>query len=235
MGPVELVGLGGEPINVAADRMAVGCSQLELDEVSTRQTIERRQHGQLPGTVSRKIDVLEAPLVCHAAVQVAYADDRPQSLLTGERVIDQHDRARVVGVLDVHRLIGDLGAEVGAGRIQEIVVQMPMQRRPGVVEHPVDDAGRGLVGIHVRIERLELRADVVIVVELRLGDVVLKALGWAVAPRQCGVERLEGREYRPGGRGVILPRLRVLPQCLELLRREHAGKVVHQAEWRRLR
>ena len=89
----------------------------------------------------------------------------------------------------MHRLVGDLGAEVGAGRIQEIVVQMPVQRGPGVVEHPVDDAGRGLGRIHVRIERLELRSDVVVVFELGLGDVVLEALGWAVALGQRGVER----------------------------------------------
>ena len=128
-------------------------------------------------------------------------------MLAGERVIDQHDRARIVGVLDVHRLVGDLGAEVGAGGIQEIVVEVPVQRGPRVVEHPVDDAGRGLGRIHVRIERLELRADVVVVFELGLGDVVLKALGCAITLGQRGIERLERREYRPGSRSVILPRL----------------------------
>ena len=88
--------------------------------------------------------------------------------------------------------------------------------------------GRGLGGIHMRIERLELRPDVVVVVELGLGDVVRKALGCAVALGQRGIERLDRREYRPGGRSVILPRLRVFPQCLELLRREHAGQVIQQ-------
>ncbi len=106
-----------------------------------------------------------------------------------------------------------------------------MQRGPGVVEHPVDDAGRGLVGIHVRIEGLELRSDVVVVLELGLGDVVSKALGWAVALGERGVERLDRREYRPGSRSMKLSRLRVFPECLQLLRREHAVEVLHQ--WNR--
>src|SRR5215470_8958429 len=112
----------------------------------------------------------------------------------------------------MYRLVGLLGAEVGAGRIQEIIVQVPVERGPRVVEHPVDDAGRGLGRIHVRIERLELRADVVVVFELRLGNVVLEALRWAVAPRQRSVIRLERREYGPGGGRVILPQLWVFPQ-----------------------
>ena len=128
----------------------------------------------------------------------------------------------------MHRFVGDLGAEVGAGGIQEIIIQMPVQRGPRVVEHPVDDAGGGFGRLAMRIERLELRPDVVVVVELCLGDVVLKALGCAVALRQRGVERLERREYRPGGGGVILPRLGVFPQGLELLRREHAMQVFQQ-------
>src|SRR5260370_33122634 len=99
MGAVELVGLGGQPINIAANRFAVGGSELELDEVGARQAIQRWQHRQLPRTVSREIDVLQAPLVGHAAVQVTYAAERPQSMLTGERVIDQQDRARLVVVL----------------------------------------------------------------------------------------------------------------------------------------
>jgi hypothetical protein len=50
---------------------------------------------------------------------------------------------------------------------------------------PVAGIGR----IHVRVERLELRADVVVVVELGLGDVVLKTRRCAVALGQRGVER----------------------------------------------
>src|SRR5262249_44279307 len=96
MRPVELVGLGGEPVDVAADRFAVDGSELELDEVGTRQASQRRQRRQLPRDVAGEIDVLQAPLVRHAAVQVMYADGRLQSMLGGEGVIDQYDRARIV-------------------------------------------------------------------------------------------------------------------------------------------
>src|ERR1700722_1167282 len=96
MFPVELIALGGKPIDVAADRFAAGGSELELDEVDARQAGRRRQRRQLPRTVSREIDSLQAPLIGDAAVQVAFADDRPQSMFTAERVIDQHDGARIV-------------------------------------------------------------------------------------------------------------------------------------------
>src|SRR5258705_11260888 len=105
---------------------------------------------------------------------------------------------------------------------------MPVQRGPGVVEHPVDDAGRGLGRIHVRVERLELRTDVVVVFELRLGDVVLEAPGYAVTLGERDVEWRERGEYRPRRRRVKLSRLGIFPERLQLRRREHAGQVILQ-------
>ncbi len=130
----------------------------------------------------------------------------------------------------MHRLVGNFGAEVRARRIQEVVIQMPVQRWPGIVEHPVDDARRGLGCIHMSIECLELRSHSVVVVELRLGDVVLEAPGWAIALGQRDVERRDGREDGPGGGGVILADVWVFPERLQLLRREHTGQVLQRRD-----
>src|SRR5438477_150777 len=63
-----------------------------------------------------------------------------QSMTGSERVVYDDDGARVVRILDMQRFVGLLRTEIGAGRIEVIVVQVPVQRRPGVVEHPVNDA-----------------------------------------------------------------------------------------------
>src|SRR5579862_4458765 len=96
MREVELVGLGGEPIDVAADRPTAGRSELELDEVGARQAGYRRQRRHLLRPVFGEVDVPEPPLIGDAAIEVSYADHRPQPMLAAASVIDQHDRARIV-------------------------------------------------------------------------------------------------------------------------------------------
>ncbi len=74
-----------------------------------------------------------------------------------------------------------LRAEVAAARPQVVVVEVPDEPRPRVVEHPLDDAGRAVA---VPRERLEHRALTLVGHELRLQRVVFYAVRFAVARAQ---------------------------------------------------
>ena len=97
--------------------------------------------------------------------------------------VDDHDRAVVVRVLHVQRLAGLLGAEVGAARAQVPVVEVPDHAGPGVVQHPLDDAGGGVL---VAAEGLDHGAVGLVGLDLGLAGVLLDGGRRAVAR----VERL---------------------------------------------
>ena len=68
------------------------------------------------------------------------------------QTIDHVDAVVVVRILDVKRLAGFFGAEVSAGGLQIVIIEMPDGRRPRVVEHPLDDAGRRVFVARVGLE-----------------------------------------------------------------------------------
>jgi hypothetical protein len=69
----------------------------------------------------------------------------------------------------VQRLVGFLGAEVAAGLVVVVVVEVPEQRRPALVELPADDARRRRLGSRRVVDvGLELGALGLVVLELGL-------------------------------------------------------------------
>src|SRR5437868_6388124 len=57
---------------------------------------------------------------------------------------------------DMNRLVSLLGAEILATLLEVVVVQVPVDRRPGVVLHPVDGCERG--GVLIGVPGFEERA-----------------------------------------------------------------------------
>ncbi len=138
--------------------------------------------------------------------------------LAGAAEVVEGDGVVVEGEDRVQGLVGSLRAEVGAGLVAVVVVQRPQQRRPALVELPVDRAGRRRRGVgRVVDERLELRPGVLVVGDLRLLDVLGEAGPGAVPVGDRGVEVVERAERVPGVFRafvvvVVLVRARRLPQ-----------------------
>ncbi len=130
----------------------------------------------------------------------------------------------------MQRLVGLLGAEVAAGLVEVVVVEVPQQRRPALVQLPVDDPGRGCVLLGRVVDvGLELGALGLVVLDLGLLHVLVQARPRAVAVADRGVEVVQRPERVAavvGARevglvvGVVLVVVRVLPQHL-LLERRH--------------
>ena len=76
----------------------------------------------------------------------------------------------VIRILNVQRFEGLLGAVVAAARFQVVVVQMPGQRWPGVVQHPFNYTGRLVLITAVSFEH---RTLVVVRDELCLSNVII--------------------------------------------------------------
>ena len=130
----------------------------------------------------------------------------------------------------MQRLVGLLGAEVAAGLVEVVVVEVPQQRRPALVELPVDDARRGrvLVGRVVDVG-LELGPLRLVVLDLGLLHVLAQARPRAVAVGDRRIEVVERAERvaavvrsRQVGLvvGVVLVVVGVLPQLVLLERRQ---------------
>ena len=94
------------------------------------------------------------------------------------RGVDHVDGIAVVGILHVHGLAGFLGSKITAGRDQIKVVQVPNQRGPGVVEHPLNHPGGGVFVAAIGFEHGTLA---VVGHGLSLALIVVEGSGFAVA------------------------------------------------------
>ena len=97
----------------------------------------------------------------------------------------------VVVILDVDNFLGLFGAEIAAARDQIIVVEMPDQRGPGVVEHPLDDAGGD---VFVAAVGFEHGAFVVVSRGLGFALVIIERSGGAVAAIEAVGENVDRGE-----------------------------------------
>ena len=88
----------------------------------------------------------------------------------------------------MHRLVRLLGAEVSTPWSEIPVEQVPVDGRPGVVEHPLDHARRDPF---VAAIRLEHRALALIGHQLRRDRVILGGRRSTVANGQRGIEAIE--------------------------------------------
>ena len=123
------------------------------------------------------------------------ARDRQPGLRRAGEVGDvDHPVARIVlrrrvRVVDVQRRVGLLGAEVRAGLVVVVVVEVPQQARHRLVHHPVDDAGRRRVGPRRVVDvGLELRPHRLVVERDALLDEVrdVRAVGVQVGRARAG-------------------------------------------------
>src|SRR5208282_3686657 len=85
--------------------------------------------------------------------------------------VDHDHPTIVIGILDVQRFAGFPGTEISARWIHVIVVEMPVRRRPRVVQHPLNDPGGYVLVAAVSFEHGALS---VIGNGLRLAKIVLK-------------------------------------------------------------
>src|SRR6185295_3320192 len=106
----------------------------------------------------------------------------------------------VVAIHRMQRLHGPLGAEIAAARAHVEGVEVPDHRGPGVVQHPLDHAGRGVL---VAAVSLIHGADAFVSLHLRFKGIVLGAGGWAEASIQRVGEYVEIFEYSAAG--VVVP------------------------------
>ena len=205
--PVDDVLLGRQPVDVAIDDLAVALEQ-QLDEVRLRRRRRRRGGGHrrvqhvARDALSADRHARRGPLVQQPAVDAVDVghDREPVSVAVGQ-VVDRH-RPVVVCVQDVQRLVGLLGAEVAAGLVEVVVVEVPQQRRPALVQLPVDDARRRrvLVGRVVDVG-LELGPLRLVVLDLRLlartgSGSTTRRSGWRSPCRGRGACRTSSRRCR---------------------------------------
>src|SRR5437764_5165243 len=87
----------------------------------------------------------------------------------------------------MHQLQSFLGSKITARRSQIVIIKMPDQTWPGVIEHPLNDAGSL---IFISAVRLEHGALSFISHGLRLPGKVGKIFGLAVASLQSGCENV---------------------------------------------
>src|SRR5216683_711289 len=107
------------------------------------------------------------------------------------------------------RLAGFFRPEISARRHQIVIVEMPDQRRPRIVEHPLNHA-RGSVLIP-RVG-LEHRALAIVSHGLGLALVIVQRRPWSVAPVQSIGKNVDCREPLPAR--VIIPNLVNRPKML---------------------
>ena len=109
----------------------------------------------------------------------------------------------------MHRLARLLRPVVAAARTQEVVVEVPDHRRPGVVEHPLDHAGGGVLVASVPLEH---RALAFVGEGLGLARVVLGAGGLPVAPLERVGEQPQVLELVAAG--VVAPEVVDRPEVV---------------------
>ena len=181
--------------------MACRIAQGEADEISCRDIGNRRNFECAPDAIRCNVDVGFARELLRE-IEVEHRRRHFQSPRVSRRVVDDDDRSIVIGILHVHRLACFLGSKVAAARTEIIVVQVPDHRRPRVVEHPLNDAGRCVLVAPVTLEH---RALALIGQRLRLARVVGDVGGLAVAALERAGEHLEIFELSTAG--VKVPHL----------------------------
>src|SRR6202795_671008 len=139
--------------------------------------------GSLPGTYFLALDVVK--LRGHLVVFQVIV-----------RAVDDGDGVGVPIVLDVDDFLGLFGAEIAAGGNEIVVVEMPDERGPRVVEHPLDDAGGDIFVAGVGFEHGAL---VVVGHGLGFALEVVERAGRAVAAGEGVAEDVNGGEALAAG------------------------------------
>ena len=199
VGPVEGVGFGGEPVEIVADQFSCGIVQLQAEEISGADVghfweiecgdgaVGSKVHGRVFSSLFRGVEVVDFGGDFHGLEGVVGA-------------VDHRDGIIVIGILHVDGLVGFFGAEVAAGGNHVVVVEMPDERGPGIIEHPLDDAGGG-----VFISGVGLEHGALAVVGDGLGFAleVVERSGGAVAAIEAVGENVDGGEAFLAG--VVIP------------------------------
>jgi len=188
---VENVGPCGEPIKIAADG-AVALGERQFQEGGAG---ELRQ-GPGIGAGLRAHPHGVALAVEGLPGQVRHQGMGHQVARGSEAVVDDADGAVEVGVLHVQRLVGALNAvEAGAGA-QVVIVEVPDEGWPAVVEHPLDDAGGFALAA---AEGLEHGALALVGAGLGLPDEVAQRRRRAIAGGEGGLIAVQVQEVAAAG------------------------------------
>src|SRR3984885_13705437 len=197
--PVNGLRRGGAPIEVRAYQCAVGVGEAEGEEVYGAEVLHVGKRENLRCTVGGRIDGIFMRKLLRR-IEIVNLSSQPQASHIFILAADHPDGVIVVTIDRVQRFHGALGTEIAAAGTQIVVVQMPDQRRPCVVEHPLDDAGRL---IFVAAVGFVHRAHTLVSLQLRLEGEIFHAIRFSVAIGQCTAEDLDGFESSPAG--VIVP------------------------------
>src|SRR5579862_303562 len=139
-GKVENVGLGGEPVEIMAEEFAIGRKELKIEKIGRRNLGWLRDGAGSSHAVGGHVQLGFARELFRTRNIVKFGDNS-QSRLGLLRPVDDGDGAVIIRKLHMDRLERDFRAEVPASGMQVVAVEMPDQAGPGVVKHPLDDAG----------------------------------------------------------------------------------------------
>ena len=188
--PIHGVKFGGEPVEIVVNEFTRSIVQLEFQKISGG---ELRGPGQIEGpgnAVGGDVDrsILRGSLSAVDLVELRGNLQRFQRLV---ETVDDGDGIIVVTVLDMDNFHGLFGAEITASRDEIVVVEVPDEGRPGIVEHPLNQTGGGVL---VSAVRLEHRALIVVGHGLGLALIVVEGRCRTIAPGQGFGEDVDGGE-----------------------------------------
>src|SRR6185437_10110507 len=122
---------------------------------------------------------------------------------------DQRDGVVVVVVLGMQQFGGLFGAEIAAARLQIVVKQVPDDRGPSVVQHPLNHPGGVVLVAAVGFEH---GTNAFIVHQLRFSVVVLQVGGSTVTRVQSVA--IDLHVLKSAAAGVVVPGFADRPQLL---------------------
>ena len=137
--PRQSLRRGRQPVDVAADDVAARVGQRQLHEVRRRDVRRLRHVEEMRDAIGRDVDGRGA-MPTLVAPQIEHPGLRRETRRGLRCLVDHRDGAIVVRVLDVQGLVRGLRAERRPVGLEVPVEQVPVQRRPRVVEHPLDHA-----------------------------------------------------------------------------------------------
>ncbi len=170
-----------------------------MHEISRAQALNLRKGEDLARAVCRRVHGLFlGKFLTH--VQVVNLGRDFEIVRVPILATDQPNRAIVVAINRIERLHRRLRAKISATRTQVIVVEMPDQRRPGVVQHPLNHSrGRVLVPAIGFVHR----ADSLVRHQLGLQGIVLNVVGLSIARSQCFAEHVD--IFEGAAAGMVIP------------------------------
>src|SRR5437899_2077552 len=169
--------------------------QHEVEEESRRRPFQLGDKKD-PRAAVRKHVQADFPGKFHRHVESVYRGRQTELMERLALFVDENYRPIVVGVLNVQGLTSFLGAEIAASWHEKVVVNMPDQGGPSIVQHPLDDSRRDVFVPGIRLKHCPVA---LVRHRLRFEGIVLNPRSHSVARVQGGCEHVEGFKVSPAG------------------------------------